>query len=46
MSRKESNTKTTGIEPFIIEIICMRLHEHEALSYLSDRGYDISAAQL
>jgi len=46
MSRKESNTKTTGIEPFIIEIICMRLHEHEALSYLSDRGYDISSAQL
>jgi hypothetical protein len=29
MSRKESNTKTTGIEPFIIEIICMRLHEHD-----------------
>ena len=46
MSRKESNTKITRIEPYIIEIIYMRLHEHEALSYLSDRGYDISAAQL
>jgi hypothetical protein len=46
MHRNDSITKTTGIEPYIIEIICLRLHEKEALSYLSDKGYDISAAQL
>ena len=44
MATKE--TKTTGIEPFIIECICMRLHEHEALSYLSDKGYEISRSEL
>ena len=44
MSRNK--TKTEGIEPYIIEIICLRLHENEALSYLSDRGYDISRAEL
>ena len=44
MSRNK--TKTEGIEPFIIEIICLRLHEKEALSYLSDRGYDISRVEL
>ena len=38
-------TKTTGIEPYIIECICMRLHEKEALEYLSDMGYDISAKE-
>jgi len=44
MSRNK--TKTERIEPYIIEIICLRLHENEALSYLSDRGYDISRAEL
>ncbi|MGH9972715.1 MAG: hypothetical protein ACRD93_02320 [Nitrososphaeraceae archaeon] len=44
MHRNES--KTTGIEPYIIECICLRLHEKEALSYLSERGYDISASEL
>lgn len=43
MRVKES--KTTGIEPYIIECICLRLKEREALSYLSDKGYDISAAE-
>jgi hypothetical protein len=43
MSTKK--TKTTGIEPFIIECICLRLHEQEALSYLEDRGYTISRAE-
>jgi hypothetical protein len=43
MSTKK--TKTTGIEPFIIECICLRLHEHEALSYLEERGYIISRAE-
>jgi hypothetical protein len=38
-------TKTTGIEPYVIECICLRLHEKEALSYLSGRGYDISAKE-
>jgi len=36
----------TGIEPYIIEVICLRLHEKEALTYLSDKGYEISAAEL
>jgi hypothetical protein len=44
MHRNES--KTAGIEPYIIEVICLRLHEQEALSYLEDRGYKISAAEL
>lgn len=38
-------SKTVGIEPYIIECICLRLHEKEALSYLSDKGYDISTAE-
>ena len=39
-------TKTTGIEPYIIECICLRLKEKEALSYLDDRGgYSISAKE-
>jgi hypothetical protein len=43
MSTKK--TKTTGIEPHIIECICMRLKEQEALSYLEERGYSISRAE-
>ncbi len=40
MSTKRT-TKTQGIEPLIIEVMVLRLKEHEALSYLSERGYDI-----
>ena len=43
MNRKE--TKTVGIEPYVIEVMCLRLHENEALSYLKDRGYSISPAE-
>ena len=39
------DSKTAGIEPYIIECMCLRLHEKEALTYLSDKGYDISAAE-
>ena len=42
MSKNDS--KTTGIEPFIIECICMKLKIKESLSRLSEYGYDISAA--
>jgi hypothetical protein len=41
-----NGSKTTGIEPYIIECMCLRLHEKESLSYLSERGYEISAAEL
>lgn len=43
MNRKE--TKTTGIEPYIIDCMCMNFDERQALSYLSDKGYDISRAE-
>jgi hypothetical protein len=43
MSRKE--TKTTGIEPFIIDCIAMNLHEDQALKYLDDNSYSISRAE-
>ena len=46
MSLYRKETKTTGIEPYIIEVMCLRLMEKESLTYLSDRGYDISAAEL
>ena len=45
MRRNASNKKTTGIEPLIIECVCLRLKEKESLSYLEDRGYSISAAE-
>jgi hypothetical protein len=35
-------TKTAGIEPYIIDCMCMRLDEKEALSYLEEKGYTIS----
>ena len=38
-------TKTKGIEPLIIETICLRLKEKESLAYLEDRGYKISRAE-
>lgn len=40
MNRKGS--KTTGIETYVIDCMCLRLKEREALAYLSERGYDIS----
>lgn len=43
MRRKES--KTTGIEPYIIECMCLNISEKESLSYLKDRGYSISSAE-
>ena len=43
MSKKD--TKTTGIEPYIIDCVCMNMREDQALDYLSDHGYDIARAQ-
>ena len=42
MRRKES--KTTGIEPYVIECMCLNISEKESLAYLDDRGYKISPA--
>ena len=39
-----NESKTVGIEPYIIECICLRLKEKEALTYLKDRGIKISPA--
>lgn len=39
-------TKTQGIEPYIIEIMCLNLHDKESLSYLKERGYSISRMEL
>ena len=44
MRRKE--TKTKGIEPYVIDVMAMNLHEAQALKYLDDNGYDISRAEL
>jgi hypothetical protein len=44
MPKKE--TKTMGIEPYVIDIMCMNLHEREALEYLDKNGYSISRAEL
>lgn len=43
MNRKK--TKTTGIEPYIIDCMAMNLHENQALKYLDDNGFDISRAE-
>lgn len=43
MSRKK--TKTVGIEPYIIECMCLNISEKESLQYLDDRGYKISKAE-
>ena len=43
MHRKE--TKTTGIEPYIIEVMCLNISEKESLSYLENKGYKISPAE-
>jgi len=41
---KRTNTKTAGIFPYIINLICMRLSEKESLNYLKDKGFEISRA--
>ena len=43
MRRKD--TKTTGIEPYVIDSMCMNLNEKEALEYLDNNGYAISRAE-
>lgn len=43
MSRKE--TKTTGIEPYIMHCMCLNFSEINALNYLKDKGYDISHSE-
>jgi hypothetical protein len=43
MNRKE--TKTKGIEPYVIDCMAMNLHENQALKYLDDNGFDISRAE-
>jgi hypothetical protein len=43
LSRKQ--TKTTGIDPYIIDCMCLHISEKEALSYLSDKGYKIGRAE-
>ena len=30
------------IIPYIIEVMCLRLREHEAMAYLKDRGFNVS----
>ena len=39
-------TKTTGIEPYVIDCICLNYSEVQALAYLDSKGYDISRAEL
>lgn len=39
------DTKTKGIEPYIIDCVCMNMKEDQALDYLSSNGYDISRAE-
>ena len=42
---RKNKSKTIGIEPYVIDCIVLRLHEKEALSYLSDKGFKISKAE-
>jgi hypothetical protein len=42
---KGTKSKTEGIEPFVIEVICLNLSERDSLSYLKDRGYSISSRE-
>lgn len=44
MRKKE--TKTKGIQPYVIDCMAMNLHEDQALDYLDKNGYDISRAEL
>lgn len=43
MNKKK--TKTSGIEPYIIDVVCMQMHQNQALEYLDKNGYDISRAE-
>lgn len=43
VNRKVS--KTSGIEPYVIECICLNISEKESLQYLEDRGYSISSRE-
>lgn len=43
MNRKCS--KTTGIEPYIIECMCLNISEKQSLEYLKDKGYSISSRE-
>jgi hypothetical protein len=38
--------KTVGIEPYIIDVMAMNMHEKQALDYLDDKGYSISKTEL
>jgi hypothetical protein len=38
-------TKTVGIEPYIIEVMCLRFSETVSLAYLKLKGYEISRAE-
>ncbi|MFN2434539.1 MAG: hypothetical protein ABR515_04100 [Nitrososphaeraceae archaeon] len=42
---RRRETKTKGIEPFVIDCMAMNLHQDQALKYLDDNGYDISRAE-
>ena len=42
---RRNKTKTTGIEPYIIDCMCMNLREKESLTYLDDKGFKISRAE-
>jgi len=46
MRRNETNNnkKTVGIEPYIIDCMCLNISEKDSLKYLQDKGYKIGAA--
>jgi hypothetical protein len=46
MSRNGSNSKTAGIEPYIIDCMSMRLTEKESLAFLEEKGYSIGHTEL
>ena len=46
MSRKGTKSKTTGIQPYIIDCMCLNISEKESLEYLKDKGYPISRTEL
>jgi len=41
-----NDSKIKEITPYIIDCMCLRLKEKEALSYLKDRGFNIGQATL
>jgi len=42
---RKKGTKTTGIQPYIIDCMVMEIHEDQALKYLDDNGFSISRAE-